>query len=446
MVAGPEKRFDNTAIPGISGEEMKVNLAYGKNGLEVDLPERGVEVIEPRFVKGLEDEAASLRHALRHPVAAAPLSELATPESSVAIIFPDRTRAMPSDRVLPVVLSELEQVPRDNITLINAVGTHRSNTPEELEAMLGRGILDNYRIVQHQPRNRSSMVHLGASQYGNQVWVNKDFVQASLKILTGFIEPHLFAGFSGGPKAVLLGVGAFESILRNHSAPMLDHPNATWGETADNPIYREMSEIAALVEPDFIVNVTLNKDREITGVFAGDWKEAHARGCGFARESVMRPVEEAFDVVVTTNSGFPLDLNLYQAVKGMSAAARIVKPGGAIVMASECCDGVPSEGPFGQLLRSGRSPAELLSNIHNHAETIQDQWQVQILAKILMNSEVYLYSTLPDSEVLAAHLKPVRDIGGLVRRLQAAAGPDCRVAVLPEGPQTVPYVTEKVLL
>ena len=284
---------------------MKVTLAYGKNGLEVDFPERGVEVIEPRFVKGLEDEAASLLHALRNPVAAAPLRELATADTPVAIIFPDRTRAMPSDRVLPIVLSELDQVPKENITLINAVGTHRSNTPQELEAMLGRQILENYRIVQHQPRDRSSMVHLGASRYGNQVWVNKDFVHARLKILTGFIEPHLFAGFSGGPKAVLLGVGAFESILRNHSAPMIDNPNATWGETVNNPIYREMSEIAALVRPDFIVNVTLNKNWEITGVFAGDWKEAHEEGCRFARESVMRPVEQPFDVVVTTNSGVP---------------------------------------------------------------------------------------------------------------------------------------------
>ena len=257
---------------------MKVTLAYGKGGLEVDLPETGVEIIEPRFVEGLADEAASLLQALRHPVASAPLRELATAESSVAIIFPDRTRAMPSDRVLPIVLSELDQVPKENITLINAVGTHRSNTPQELEAMLGREILSNYRIVQHQPRERSSMVHLGASRFGNQVWVNKDFVQARLKILTGFIEPHFFAGFSGGPKAVLLGVGAFESILRNHSAPMIDDPNSTWGETANNPIYREMSEIAALVEPDFIVNVTLNRNREITGVFAGDWKEAHVQG------------------------------------------------------------------------------------------------------------------------------------------------------------------------
>ncbi len=424
---------------------MKVTLAYGKSGLEVDLPEIGVEVIEPRFVEGLKDEAASLRRALRQPVASAPLRELATPESSVAIIFPDRTRAMPSDRVLPIVLSELDHVPKENVTLINAVGTHRANTAEELEAMLGRRILTDFRVVQHQPRERSSMVHLGASQFGNQVWVNRDFVQAQVKILTGFIEPHLFAGFSGGPKAVLLGVGAFESILRNHSAPMIDDPNATWGETANNPIYREMSEIADLVKPDFIVNVTLNKDREITGVFAGDWKEAHAEGCRFASESVMRPVDEAYDIVVTTNSGFPLDLNLYQAVKGMSAASRIVKQGGTIIMASECCDGVPAEGNFGRLLRSGDSPPQLLANIQGQAETIQDQWQVQILAKILLKSAVYLYSTLPESEVLAAHLKPVQDIGGLVRQLQAASGPDCRIAVLPEGPQTVPYVTQQIL-
>src|SRR5262245_59193414 len=188
------------------------------------------------------------------------------------------------------------------------------------------------------------MVRLGVSRFGNEVWVNRDFMQAKIKILTGFIEPHFFAGFSGGPKSVLLGVGAFESILRNHSAKMIDNPNATWGITEENPIHQEMSEIAALVRPDFIVNVTLNRHREITGVFAGDWLEAHVLGCAFAKESVMQPVEQPYDVVVTTNSGFPLDMNLYQAVKGMSAAARIVKNKGAIVAAVECSDGIPAYG------------------------------------------------------------------------------------------------------
>jgi nickel-dependent lactate racemase len=424
---------------------MKINLAYGKSGLVVNLPDAGVDVIEPRFITGLSDEPSALRQALRDPIGCRPLRELVQSADSVAIVFSDRTRPMPSDRVLPVVLSEIESVPRENVTLINAVGTHRHNTPEELESMLGRSIVDHFRIVQHRPKDRNSMIRLGISRFGNEVWVNRDFMKAKVKILTGFIEPHFFAGYSGGPKAVLLGVGAFESILRNHSAKMIDSPNATWGVTGQNPIYQEMSEIAELVRPDFIVNVTLNRQREITGVYAGDWRRAHAEGCAFAKECVMRPVEKPYDIVVTTNSGFPLDLNLYQAVKGMSAAARIVKQGGVIVAAAECSDGVPAHGNFRDLLRQGESPEQWLKIIYDAKEPIPDQWQVQILAKILQKAEVYLYSTLAAEEVRLAGLKPVRDISAFIGQLYEKANSEnreFRVAVLPEGPQTVPYLLE----
>ena len=425
---------------------MKIHLSYGKFGIDVEFPDTGVDVIEPEFVEGLPDETRALREALCNPIGSRPLKELVESNSSVAIVFPDRTRPMPSDRVLPVILSELGMVPIDKITLINAVGTHRTNTPEELESMVGKSIVSTYRIVQHRPKEKESMVRLGVSRFGNEVWVNKDFMQAKVKILTGFIEPHFFAGFSGGPKAVLLGVGAFESILRNHSAPMIGNPCASWGITEGNPIYEEMSEIAAMVNPDFIVNVTLNKNRQITNVFAGQWQQAHAAGCTFARKSVMRPVENPYDLVVTTNSGFPLDMNLYQAVKGMSAAEQIVKRGGTIIMASECSDGVPDHGNFKELLRKGRTAQELMEIVEQAREPILDQWEVQILARILLKANVYLYSTLPDREVLAAHLRPCKDISQLVRQLSAEAGPEklrtqgSRIAVLPEGPQTVPYL------
>ncbi|MBM3804620.1 MAG: nickel-dependent lactate racemase [Acidimicrobiia bacterium] len=423
---------------------MKIKLAYGRSGLEAIFPDTHVDVIEPRFVDGLPDEAAALRQALRQPIGARPLRELAQAGDTVAVIFSDRTRPMPSDRVLPVVLSELENVLPHDVTLINAVGTHRHNTPEELEAMLGRRIVESFRIVQHRPKDRESMVRLGVSRFGNEVWVNRDFMQAKIKILTGFIEPHFFAGFSGGPKSVLLGVGAFESILRNHSAQMIDNPLSTWGVTAGNPIHEEMSEMAELVKPDFIVNVTLNKNREITGVFAGHWREAHVAGCDFARQCVMQAVERPYDLVVTTNSGFPLDLNLYQAVKGMSAAARIVKPGGAILTAAECSDGVPTHGNFRELLSKGQSPQDWLDIIHKAPQPIPDQWQVQILAKILQRSTGFFYSSLPEAEVRLARLRPVSDIAACVRELRAAheareVEPH-RIAVLPEGPQTVPYL------
>jgi len=426
---------------------VKIKLAFGQSGLPVEFCDQRVDLIEPCFLDGLADETEAVRHALVHPIASAPLREIALGTDSVAIIFSDRTRPMPSDRVLPAILSELDQVPRERITLINALGTHRPNTPQELEAMLGRNILANYRVVQHNPQDRNSMIYLGKSRFGNEVRVNREFFQAKVKILTGFIEPHFFAGFSGGPKSVLLGVAAFDSILRNHSASMIDNPNSTWGILEGNPIQEEMREVAELVKPDFLVNVTLNKDRAITGVFAGDWKAAHAAGCAFIKESVMRPVEKPYDVVVTTNSGFPLDLNLYQTVKGISAAARIVKEGGAIVVASECSDGVPEHGNFRELLRARKSPQELLEMIRSFKETVHDQWQVQILAKILMKSRVYLFSTLGAEEVRAAHLIPTRDISIALRQLLDEWGRrrdrrDCdefRVAVMPEGPQTVPY-------
>ena len=420
---------------------MRIRLSYGKSGLDVDFPDTGVDVIEPEFVEGLPNETLALQKALRQPIGSRPLKDLVQPGDSVAIIFPDRTRPMPSDRVLPILLSELDMVPVNKVTLINAVGTHRTNTPEELESMLGKEIVSTYQIVQHRPKEKESMVGLGVSRFGNEVWVNKDFMQAKVKILTGFIEPHFFAGFSGGPKAVLLGVGAFESILRNHSAPMIGNPRAAWGITEGNPIYEEMSEIAAMVNPDFIVNVTLNRKRQITGVFAGHWQKAHAAGCAFARKSVMRPVGNLYDLVVTTNSGFPLDMNLYQAVKGMSAAEQVVKQGGTIIMASECSDGVPDHGNFREMLRQGKTPQELMAIIHQAREPILDQWEVQILARILMKADIYLYSTLPDDEVRAAHLKPCRDISQLVREYaDETCKKSFRIAVLPEGPQTIPHL------
>jgi len=282
------------------------------------------------------------------------------------------------------------------------------------------------------------MRYVGTSSFGNPVRINAEFLQADVKILTGFIEPHFFAGFSGGPKAVLLGMASFQNILRNHSAPMIAHPAATYASTDGNPIYQEMKEIAQMVGPCFALNVTLNRARQITGVFAGDVFAAHRSGCEFARSVSLQTVDAPFDVVVTTNSGFPLDLNLYQAVKGMDTAARVVRPGGAIVMAAECSQGVPPEGNFRELLRARPTPAKLLEMIQQPGFLVQDQWQVQILARILLKARVYLYSSLPEDEVRRAHLEPVTDVGATACRLLEQFGADAGLAVIPEGPQVIP--------
>jgi len=235
---------------------------------------------------------------------------------------------------LPVLLDELDFVPDDEVVLLNATGTHRPNTDTELRTMLGDEIMDRFRIVQNDPMDSDSHVSVGTTKSGNDIQIHREYLQCDIRILTGFVEPHFFAGFSGGPKACMPGLAQLETILKNHSPENIDSPTAHWGVTQGNPIWEEIREAASMAKPSFILNVTLNRNGQITGVFAGDLEKAHAQGCNFVRENAMVPVKKPYDIVIGSNSGYPLDLNLYQSVKGMSAAAQIVKDGGSIIIAA----------------------------------------------------------------------------------------------------------------
>ena len=431
---------------------MRIKLAYGKEGLWVNLPDERVTVIEPKFVPGLPDEEAALRGALQEPIGSPPLRELVEPGQSVVVVFPDLTRPMPNDRVLPVLLAELKDagVARQDVTLINALGTHRPNTEKELVGMLGRQVYESYHLIQHDAFDQSSLEYLGVTSFGHpvldsqdrcEVWINSTYLQADVKILTGFIEPHLFAGFSGGPKAVLPGLAGERAVLGNHDYQMIAHPNATWGITQGNPLWEEMAEMAARTAPTFLLNVTLNKHRQITGVFAGDVEQAHAAGAAFARETAMVPVPAPFDIVITTNSGYPLDLNLYQAVKGMSAAAQVVKTGGSIIAAAECWDGVPDHGQYQKLLQMADSPQTLLEIVSAPGFSMQDQWEAQVQAQIQLQAEVYVKNSYLDDEALRQALfLPCHSIEETLTELLEKHGPGATVCVLPEGPQTIPYL------
>jgi nickel-dependent lactate racemase len=344
---------------------------------------------------------------------------------------------------LPVLLAELEElgVAHENVTLINGLGTHRPNTEEELVSMLGRQVYESYHVIQHDAFDQSSLTGLGTTRSGHEVWINSTYLQADTKILTGFIEPHMFAGFSGGPKAVLPGLAGERTVLGNHDYRMIAHPNATWGITQDNPIWEEMAEVAARAEPTFLLNVTLNKHRQMTNVFAGDVWQAHAAGTAFARETAMVPVPAPFDVVITTNSGYPLDLNLYQAVKGMSAAAQVVKAGGSIIAAAECWDGVPDHGQYKKLLHMADSPQALLEIVSAPGFLMHDQWEAQIQVQIQLKAEVYVKNSyLSDEELRQALFLPCHSIEETLAELLEKHGPGATVCVLPEGPQTIPYV------
>jgi nickel-dependent lactate racemase len=283
---------------------------------------------------------------------------------------------------------------------------------------------------------------VGTTGGGNAIWLHKAYLECDVRILTGFIEPHFFAGFSGGGKAVMPGLALLETVLRNHEAGKMDHPKATWAVTYGNPIWEEIQEAVSLAPPSFLLNVTLSRNAEITGVFAGDFREAYERGCATVKKSAMVAVGKPYDVVVTCNSGYPLDLNLYQSIKGISAAARIVKDGGAIIAVADCWDGIPDHGEYGQLLREAESPASLLRTIRSQGFARQDMWQAQIHALICLKADVYFYSrNLSDRQIEGAFFKPCSGVEKTIDELLHKYGPDARLCVLPEGPQVVPYIS-----
>jgi nickel-dependent lactate racemase len=419
---------------------MNVQLAYGQGYLPVEFPQDRTTIIQPSHVPGMQDERKAVLHALENPISARPLREWIKPGARICILFTDITRATPNDRLIPWLLDYLADVPGDHITLINQLGTHRPNTPAELEKMLTPAVVRNYRVLNHEPENPAALVQLGATRTGAPALLNRYFVEADVRIVTGFIEPHFFAGFSGGPKGIMPGVAGLETVVSNHRAKNIDDPNSTFGVTEGNPIWEEMRDIALRAGPSFVLNVALNDERQITGVFAGDLIAAHKVGCEFVRYSAMQKFDAPFDIVVTTNSGYPLDLNLYQAVKGMSAGARVIKPGGTLIIACECREGVPVGSSFDELLRSARSPAEILALLASPGFQRPEQWQAQIQAIIQRNTNVLLYSSLSDDVVRRVHLAPCHDIAGAVDTLVRNNGNGTRIAVLPQGPLTIPYL------
>ena len=421
---------------------VEIKLAYGKTGLEFSLPDdANVTMVRPKFIAGLPDQAGAIREALRRPIASPPLREVVQASGKVGIVFSDITRPTPNHVMLPALLGELAHVPDERIVLFNSTGTHRPNTEAELRRMLGDEIVNRYRIVQNDSNDRDSHVRVGTTQSGNDVWVLGEFVECDARILTGFIEPHFFAGFSGGGKAVMPGLALTETVLRNHNARNLDSPKASWGITHGNPVWEEMREAAAMIRPTWLLNVAINAERQITGVFAGHWEEAHAHGCAFVKETAMVPAAEPFDIVIGSNSGYPLDLNLYQSVKGMSAAQQVVKEKGSLIIAAECWDGIPDHGEYKRLLYEAESLESLLETIRAPGFEMQDQWEAQIHALIRLKAEVYFYShCLSDEQIRRAWLEPCRDIAVTVAKLLEKYGPDATLCVLPEGPQTIPYL------
>jgi nickel-dependent lactate racemase len=397
-------------------------------------------ILEPRFLPGLPDEAVAFAAAVRDPIASPPLRDLIRATDRVAIVIPDITRPFPSDRVLPWLLAELAHVASERLVIVNGTGAHRANTLEELDAMVGRAVAARYRIVNHDSQDPTTMEPAGRLTDGHPVLMNRDYVRADKRIVLGFIEPHFFAGYSGGYKAVCPGIVDIATIMHYHRAALIGDARSTWGVLDGNPTQEFVRDAGSLLPVDFCVNVTLNRRRDITGFFCGRVKDAHEEGCRFARASAMVACPRPYPLVVTTNGGYPLDQNLYQAVKGMSAAAQVVADGGQIVCAARCNDGFPTHGNFRRLLFEYPTPAAMLAAILAPGFSVFDQWEAQKLAIILQKASVALFSQIPADEVARAHLEPVPDLQRFLDAAFRRLG-DPPIAILPEGPMTIPYIT-----
>jgi nickel-dependent lactate racemase len=426
-----------------------IPLAYGDGELPLALDARfAPTVILPHDPPALADAHAGFLTAVRRPhgevpplaqLAAARARRLGRPVASVAIAISDHTRAVPDHLLIPWIVAELG-LPDAAVTILIGTGTHRGSTRAELERKLTPAVLARFTVVNHDCKD-PGLVMVGRSQCGGEAWLNERWVAADLKIATGFIEPHFFAGFSGGTKAIVPGIAGLRTIQHFHRAALIAHPGTTWGDLARNPLQALTRAMTALCPPDFIVNVTLDRAKAITGIFAGEALAAHDAGSARALAEAMTPVARAFPVVVTTNSGHPLDQNFYQTVKGISAAARIVEPGGTIVAVSECRAGLPEEGEFAKLLSDARSSADLLADILGRQETMHDQWQVQTLLQCLGKASVVLHSRLPPADRARTRTEHTDDLAGTLAELHRknvqAVLP---VAVLPLGPLTIPTV------
>ena len=421
--------------------ERVAHIAYGKKRLPLRMDPAIAEwsVVTPVTEAGLSDPHDAFLKICRHPIGSAPLADIAQRDDRVTIVTSDGTRALPNDILIPWLLDCLP-VPDENVTILLGNGTHRANTPDEIVEMFGKAVVKRVRIENHNAFDPSQLAVVGHTHDGAPIALNKAYVEADKRFAVGFIEPHFFAGFSGGGKAVAPGVAGIESIFYLHSAQRIADEQADWAVLDGNPVQEAIVEMVAACPPDFLVNVTLNTEGELTEIFTGDWRAAHRAGCAHVCGHAMAPVPHAFDIIVTSNSGYPLDRNLYQTVKGMSAAARIVREGGTILVASECRDGIPADGHFANMLASHATNEALRAFLHGLTEPVCDQWQVQVLSKILARCRVLLFSALAEEEVQRCHLESVRSLQETLEETIRRLGGRPRVAVLPEGPLTIPYV------
>ncbi|MFC1915640.1 nickel-dependent lactate racemase [Chloroflexota bacterium] len=417
--------------------DTEINFPYGNSLLEARIPTSSITcILDTQDIKGLANEREVITNSLRAPIGCPALRDCVNKNDKVVVIVTDNTRPCPDDRLLPAILAELEEkVPRKNITIIVAIGLHPPLDEQELVKKLGGDIVENYNVMNHDVKQT---VNIGTTTRGTPVDINAKVLEADFRISTGFIEPHFFAGFSGGRKSIAPGVFSVRSAYHNHGYAMIEHPRARTGILKGNPVHEDMVEQARMAKLNFIVNVLLNKKREITHIVAGEPVKAHERGCQIERDIAGVKVAHKVDITITTNNGAPLDLDLYQTCKGIDTASQITRDGGIIIIASACNAGIGPEA-FRELHASVSSPKEVLQKIR-HKEPIGVQWENQLLARTQLKNDIYLVSGLEDSAVQDMMITPISTIEEGLQKAFEALGNDAEIAVIPEGPLVLPLL------
>jgi len=422
---------------------MRFKLEYGRTGLEVDLPaERIVRTLKYKDAPPLPDPVGSLEQMLAAPIGSPPLAEIARGKKTACIAICDITRPVPNKLILKPLLRTLEAagIERQNITILVATGLHRPNLGDELVEMVGREIVDNYRIENHFGQELDQHTYLGQSPRGVPIWIDTRFVQADLKITTGLIEPHLMAGFSGGRKLICPGIAALETVKVWHGPEFLEHPNADCGILEGNPVHEENTWIARRTGCDFIVNVVIDSERRPLKWVAGDMEAAFLEGVQFVKEVVRDTVEQPVEIVVTSCAGYPLDTTFYQSVKGMTGALPIVKQGGTIIVAASLSEGIGSP-QFEQLFREHANLEVFVERILGKDYFMMDQWQLEELAKVRRKAKVKMVTSgLAPAILSGLFVEPAASVEAAVAASLAEYGESARIAVIPKGPYVLAQV------
>ncbi|MCK4416949.1 MAG: nickel-dependent lactate racemase [Candidatus Latescibacteria bacterium] len=420
---------------------MELVLKYGKQGLKVNLPSQRVTgVLRANSFPRLCQPEQSVFEALTHPIASPALNQLAKGKKTACVVISDITRPVPNRVILPPILETLQEngISREAITILIATGLHRPGSQEERLQMLGPEIGSDYSIVDHQATG--PITSLGHTRGGTPVLVNPLFTKAELKITTGLIEPHFMAGYSGGRKAVCPGICGLETIKVQHGPRFLESPRSREGVLTGNPFHQEALEIAQMVGVDFSLNVSVDEQGGLNGVFAGELEEAHQAGVKFVEQQVKIPWPEPVEIVVTTGGGYPLDLTFYQTIKGMSAALPLIKKGGTIIIASECAEGIGGA-EFTQLIEQTENPDEFLQRIAQSGYFVKDQWEVEKLCHVLKKAGVFLYTEgIPECRVQELMVEPTPSVEEAAEQALKQAGKEAKIAVIPEGPYVLPVI------